>query len=69
MPPKTLEVQLAQGTNQIVAITHDIHRSAMRGDYSDKTGTRHFANLLHHNIRQIDSLSQQLAAKVGGKRE
>lgn len=56
-----LEDALCQWTNQIIAIAKDIHASQMRSDYTEETGTRHFANLLKFNIERINELSEQLS--------
>lgn len=61
MAVKTREEQLTQWTSQIIAIAYDIQKSQVRGNYSKENGTRHFANLLRHNIEQIEKLSEQLS--------
>lgn len=62
MPDKVrMETQLSSWTTQIIAIARDIHKSQMEGNYSKENGTRHFANLLRHNIEQIDKLSDMLS--------
>lgn len=59
-----LDDALCACTKQIVAITQSIHAAQMRSDYTENTGTCHFANLLHWNIKEINKLSAELRSRI-----
>lgn len=57
------ENELSLVAIQIRDIAMEIHRARMRNDYSENSGTRHFANLLKWNITRINELSAECETK------